>query len=65
MLAANPDHANDRWKALPLQTQFAVAVYMARFYGTAFARQFAALHDAAKLPRRALSRWDRIPPRRS
>lgn len=48
MLAANPDHAHQRWSKLPLTQQLGVLVYMERFYGKAFAAQFASLHSASK-----------------
>lgn len=50
MLAANPDHAHQRWSKLPLTQQFGVLVYMERFYGKTFATQFASLHSATKPP---------------
>jgi hypothetical protein len=48
-LAANPDHADSRWKGLTPQARIGVAVNMARFYGASFAKQFVQLHEAGKL----------------
>jgi hypothetical protein len=50
MLAANPDHAHDKWKSLSLQARIGVAIYMEKYYGSDFAHKFVAIHDAAKVP---------------
>lgn len=51
MLAANPDHAHEEWKGLTLQAQIGVALYMARFYGAPFAKQFVDIHKARQVPK--------------
>jgi hypothetical protein len=49
MLAANPDHADNRWKGLTPQARIGIAVNMARFYGASFAKQFVEVHEAGKV----------------